>query len=344
MHILKENPKEGFMHVRADAPEDLWLLSRLINPNDQVRGSTERKIKIGGEDARNQKVVRKKMTLTLKVEKAEYEHDSLRILGTILDGPDDIARGNHHSIIIQPGDDLKITKTWLDWQRKKIEEATKQTKENILVVLFDREDALFCSLTNTGHTILARIKGDVAKKGEDGIATKDFWKTINEELKTYDERYKAKNIIAGSPAFWKDYLTTVLDPSLQKKTIYASISDTNEQTLQELLRRPEVKQALHDDRSAQEDSYLQELLGAIAKDKAAYGEKEIEEKANEGNLKNLLVSDNFLMKSREDNTYEHVENIMKTAEQGKATIFIIASKEAMKQLDGLGGIAGLIRW
>ena len=92
MHILKHDRKQGFLHLKADAPEDLWLLSRLINPGDTVRGSTERKLKIGGEDARNQKIVRKKMTLTLTTEKAVYEHDALRLLGTITDGPDDVAR------------------------------------------------------------------------------------------------------------------------------------------------------------------------------------------------------------------------------------------------------------
>lgn len=344
MHILKHNQKDGFLHVRADAPEDLWLLSRLINPGDAIRGSTERKLKIGGDDARNQKVVRKKMTLTLATEKAVYEHDALRVLGTITDGPDDIARGDHHSIIIQPGDELKITKEWLGWQLDKIKEATKNVKENILVVLFDREEALFCRLNNSGHDVISRIRGEVAKKGEDNITTKNFWKAITTQLAEYDNRYGPKNIIAASPAFWKDYLKEALDDALSKKTIYATVSDTNEQSLQELLRRPEVKQALQEDRSAHEDGLIQELLGAVAKDKAAYGIKEVEEKADEGNLKTLLVSDPYMMQAREKDTYAHVEHIMKVAEQGNATITIIASKEASKQLDGLGGIAGLTRW
>ena len=344
MHILKRNEREGFLHVRADTPEDLWLLSRLLDPGDAVRGSTERKLKIGGEDARNQKVVRKRMTLTLSVEKTAYEHDALRVLGTITDGPEDVARGDHHSITLQPGDDLKITKDWMGWQLEKLEEATKQSKENIIVALFDREEALFCHLTNTGQDVLSRIKGEVAKKGEEGIAVKDFWKAISAQLQEYDKRYNPRSIIAASPAFWKDYLKETLGEEQSKKTVYATVSDTNEQSLQELLRRPEVKQALHEDRSAHEDALVQGLLAAVAKDQAAYGTDEVEQKANEGNLKTLLVSDPHMMRCREEGTYERLEAMMKAAEQGKAQITIIASKEAAKQLDGLGGVAGIKRW
>ncbi|MBD3209409.1 pelota family protein [Candidatus Woesearchaeota archaeon] len=344
MHILKQDRKQGFLHVKADTPEDLWLLSRLIKPGDTVRGSTERKLKIGSEDARNQKVVRKKMTLTLQAEKTSYEHETLRILGTITDGPDDVARGEHHSLSIQQGDDLKITKEWMDWQLQKIEDATKQARENIIAVLFDREEATFLRLTNHDHDVLAKTKGDVAKKNEKNTVQSDFWHAINQQLRDYDKRYEPRSIIAASPAFWKDYLKAALDETVAKKTIYATVSDTNEQAINELLKRPELKQALQQDRSAQENHAIAELLHAISAGKAAYGVKEVERKANEGNLKALLVSDDHLMQEREHGNYDHTERIMHAAERGKADIMIVASKEASKQLDGLGGMAGLTRW
>jgi protein pelota len=139
-------------------------------------------------------------------------------------------------------------------------------------------------------------------------------------------------------------LQEALNEDLKKKTIYSAVSDTSEQALQELLRRPEVKQAVQNDRTAQEDRLVQELLHAIEKEQAAYGIDETEAKAAEGNLKTLLVSDEYLMHEREQGDYERLETVMKTAEQGKAEIIIIASKDASKQLDGLGGIAGLKRW
>jgi len=91
MRILKTDEKKGFKHLLLENQEDLWELSYIVESNDLVRGTTERKIKIGGEDARNQKVVRKKMTLSLRAEKTEYAHEVLKVLGTIVDGPDDVA-------------------------------------------------------------------------------------------------------------------------------------------------------------------------------------------------------------------------------------------------------------
>ena len=61
MKILKKDLKKGFAHLKTDSVEDLWYLSHIIDPGDSVRSSTERKIKIGGEDTRNQKVIRKKI-------------------------------------------------------------------------------------------------------------------------------------------------------------------------------------------------------------------------------------------------------------------------------------------
>ncbi len=345
MRILKKDLKKGFVHLKAESPEDLWHLSRVIAPNDHVRGSTERKIKIGGEDARNQKVVRKKMTLTLKVEKASYEHDNLRILGVITDGPDDIARGEHHSINVKEADDISITKTrWLTWEIDILKEAEKNTKENLLVVLFDRESALFARLTNKGQQILSSIKGEVQKKDNEETVVHNFWKAISTQLSEYDTKYKPRSIIAASASFWKEYLKETLSDDVTKKIIYASVSDTGEQALQELVKRPELKTALQQDRTAQEEGVIEDLLQAIAKEHAAYGLDEIEMKINEGNLKSLIISDGFLTKLREEGGYERLETIMKNAESGKATITIITSKDARKQLDGLSGIAGIRRW
>ncbi|MFP4523696.1 MAG: mRNA surveillance protein pelota [Candidatus Woesearchaeota archaeon] len=345
MRILKQDLKKGFMHLKAETAEDLWLLSRVLTIGDSARGQTERKLKLGGEDERNQKVTRKKMTLTVRVEKAEYEHDALRISGPITDGPEEVARGEYHTLTITPDDDVKVTKqAWMEWQLKAIKESTRGTKENILVALFDREQALFARLTGKGAQVISTMKGQVEKKDQDDQAKGDFWQDVAKQLDEYDQRYRPRSIIAGSPAFWKDYLKKALSDEVQKKTIYATVSDVNEQALQEVLKRPELKNALEQDRNAQERKLLDELLAAIAKDQGAYGVDEVEFKAQEGNLKRLLVSDAFLMRKREENEYEKVEDIMKAAERGKADVTIVTNKEACKQLDGLGGVAGLTRW
>ncbi len=291
------------------------------------------------------------MTLTLRTEKTEYAHEVLKVLGTITDGPDDVARGDHHSINFAEGDSIGITKNngkWPSWQEKKLEEACKAVKENILVILFDREEALFARLEGQGQQIVSRLQGNVTKKDQEGTGNGKFWDELTKEIITLNERYKPKSIIAASPAFWKDYLHKAINESgkeeISKKIIYSSVSDTNEQALGEVLKRPELKSALAMDRSAQENKIVEDILTAMSKDKAAYGIKDVEEKSKEGNLKTLIVTTNYLMKEREEGNYNCIETTMQNAEKGKADIMIISSAEASKQIDGIGGIAGIKRW
>lgn len=340
VHREKQLAKLAIEH-----PEDLWYLTHIIDVGDALKASTERKIKIGGEDARNQKVVRKKMTLTLTVEKVELGEGALRVLGIITDGPEDISRGEHHSFNLQEGDTFTITKkaAWAAWQEEKLQESIKAAKENILVVVFDREEALFAKLTTQGHQILSRLKGDVAKKGSDDSVVGNYWGQMIKQLTEYDTRMKPSSIIAASPAFWKDYVKGKLG-ELEGKTIFATVSGVDESALNELVKRPELKSALSADRSAKELVIVEELLVAVSKDTAAYGIEEVEQKANEGALLNIIVSEHFLQQCREEGNYEQLDTILKTAESTKAKIVLISTEDALKQLDGLGGIAGKLRW
>lgn len=344
MKVLKKDLRSGFVHVLVQSVEDLWYLSHIIDPNDKVRAKTERKIKIGGEDARNQKIIRKKMALSIVVEKVSYKDQNLRVLGTIVDGPDDVARGAHHSFNVGEQDDVQITKVhWPSWQLEKLEESM-QEKESILLVLFDRQQALFALLSNAGYTLLSNLKGAVAKKDMEKQAKGNFWKEIAQQISVYLERYKCQSIIAASSPFWKTYVSEQIDESISKKVIYASVSSVDEQAISELLKRPELSGALKKDRSAKESLLVDDLLKTLSKDQLAYGFKDVSEKVNEGSVKEVVISDTYLLEARENNTYRKIDDLLRLAESMKAKVHIITTKEALKQIDGLGGIAGTLRW
>jgi len=165
MRILKHDKKHGVVTVLVENPDDLWDLHSVVDVGDSARASTERKIKLGGSEEKS-RVVRKKVTLTLTVEKAEYDSDELRLLGPITDGPDDIPRGNAHSFTIRVGDELTLQKEWANYQLDRLQEATKQ-RNAVLVILFDREKALFLNVTGRGVEELLELKGNVAKKDVD---------------------------------------------------------------------------------------------------------------------------------------------------------------------------------
>jgi len=344
MRIVKKNLKMGEIEVVVTNNEDLWYLSNILEEGDLVSGNTERKIKIGSDD--NSKTVRKYVFLEIKTEKIEFvpENNALRILGVITKGPDDVPLGEHHSFNTEINDKLKIKKTsWPSYILEKLEESTKE-KSNILMVAFDREEVKYALLKNSGYTIISEKKGDVQKKQDETQKTGNFYKDISLQIKEYVDRYKIQNVIIASPAFWKEYLLKELSEEIKKKTISSTISGVDESSFQELLKRPELHKLLENERTSKELQIIDEIMDAIRKEKACYGFDECKQKIEEGATLKLAVSENLIVDMREKGTYFRIDKLLKNAEKVRTKIMIISGKESAKKLDGLGGIAGILRW
>jgi protein pelota len=344
MQIIKKNLKYGEITVKITDVEDLWHLSHIIDKSDVVRGQTERKIKIGNDE--NAKTVRKPMYLVLGVEKIEYEpeNNSLRILGPIKEGPDDISLGSYHSFNVSEKDIITIVKEkWAKYEIDRLSEAEKP-KTVSLLVLFDREEAIIAFLTRKGYQKIAEIKGDVQKKSDDEKKKGDFYKEIYDKIIECEKRTNVNNLIVASPAFWKDYLLAKFSDEHKKKTIIATISDVSESAIGELMRRPELNKALENQRMSQELKEIEELMKAISDEKAFYGLVESKEKILLGSAEKVYVSENFLKKIKEKENYEEIDDLLMTAEDMNSRIYIFTSSEPCHKLDSLGGIAGISRW
>jgi len=347
MQIIKKNLKQGEVTVKVNNPEDLWFLSQIIDIGDNILGKTERKIKIGKEDERKQRVTKKTVFLEIKTERIEFHKysDNLRVSGVILKGPEEVPRGSHHTFKLEPGSVVTIKKPeWLGYQLEKLREATQNIRTKILVVLMDREEALFALLKNHGFEILGSIKGDVPKKNIETTEKKNFYTQIVEKLKEYNKRLQPDNIIIASPSFWKEYLMKEMPKELKEKITLSTCSDVKETAIKEVLQKPELFKVLESDRAAKELGMIEALLKAIAKDEACYGQKECGEKIRLGAVKELFVSYDFMQRAREKGKHIEVEGLMKLAEKMSADVHILSTEEAEKKLIGLGGIAGILRW
>lgn len=335
MKVLFKDFKKGFVKLIVESPEDLWYLSQIIEPEDRIQGKAERKIKLGNEGEK-QKIIKKTMAVEIEAEKIDYS-SSLKVLGKITKGPEDIPAGSHQSITVSKGDTITITKSqWLSFQINKLEES-QQPKINILLVAFDREEAIFGNLSNSGIEVLSRKKGNVAKKDFENAGS-NFYKELAKDIEEYELRLKPDQIIIASPSFWKEYLMKEIKDA--KKIIQAGCSDVSENSLKEIIKRPELKSALEKSRSSQDEKRIEELMENIAKNLAFYGINEAKEKIEIGNVKVLFVSEKFMKEKKEKNNYKELEQLMKTAEKMGAELVIIGESQ---QLDGLGGIAGILR-
>lgn len=345
MKIIRDAPKDGLLEVVPEHADDLWLLSQVIDAQDEVSGKTIRKIKLEGE--RKSDIIKKIIFLKLSVEKVEYGTE-LRITGKILEGPDDVARGSFHTLAVEPGQALTIVKpAWLLFQRQRIKDAADAKPPTILVCAFDREDAIVARMTGKGHEILHSLHGDVANKRVQSKTNKNFFVELIALLKEDVARFGAEKVILASPAFWKDELLKELkDAELRKKVVLATVSSADEHGVVEALKRPETQEALRQERAAKELQLVEQVLAGIAKGSAvAYGVHEVEEAANAGAITTLLVTDGIIAKTRLEGTFPLIDSILRAVDAAKGTVVIVSSShDAGKKLDGLGGIAAMLRY
>ncbi|MEK6809382.1 MAG: mRNA surveillance protein pelota [Nanoarchaeota archaeon] len=345
MQLITSDFKKGSVKLKITDKDDLWYLSHLIDQGDIVRGKTTRKIKIG--EGENAKPVKKTYTLSIKTETVELTETSVRINGKVTEEMEDVPKGSYQSITLEETSEFSLEKPqWLSYQKQKLQEACEK-RYDYLLCLFDREEVLFALTKKFGYEILASLKGEVQKKAKAVEIKKDFQEEIIKTLESYYERYKPSAIILASPAFYKEDLYKKIPASdLKKKIVLAICSDISERSLDEVMRRPELAETLKHSRARQEQILVEELLKEINKnDKAAYGWKEVEEAANSGSVLKLLLTDDFIHKKRLAGEFVDVDRAMKAVDSLQGEIHIISSEsDAGKKLNGLGGIAAILRY
>jgi protein pelota len=348
MRIIHKDLKNGELKFEVDSLDDLWYLSHIITEGDRVSGRSFRKIKLGGE-GENQKIIKKAFFLTIDVEKVEFSKYSniLRVSGKTTEGFEDVPKASYHTFGMEPGETFTLHKeSFLSYQIEKLEEASSEKQPELLLLVLDREDAYFAVMKKYGYETLTHLQGNVQKKGIEHNTT-NFYLDVYKTLSDYDARYKPSNIIVASPIFFKeDFMKEVNDPEIKKKIVLAICSSVTDNAFNELLKRDEVKSVLMKDKITKEMKLVESLMTEISKEgKATYGFNETEQASYAGAVDSLLITDNFILKKREENDFEKVDNIMKSIDRSKGKINIISSEhDGGKQLDGLGGIGAILRY
>ena len=345
MQLISSDFKKGLVKLKVTDKDDLWYLSHLIDQTDIIRGKTTRKIKIG--DSENAKSVKKTYTLSIQAETVELTENSVRVNGKVMEETEDVPKGSYQSITLEEASEFSIEKSqWLSYQKQKLQEACEK-KYDYLLCLFDREEVLFALTKKFGYEILTTLKGEVQKKAKAVEIKKDFQEEIIKALEAYHQRYKPSAIILASPAFYKEDLYKKMTPSeLKKKIVLATCSDISERSLDEVMRRPELAETLKHSRARQEQILVEELLKEINRDdKAAYGWKEVKDAVNSGSVLKLLLTDDFIHKRRLSGGFAEIDQSMRTVDSLQGEIHIISSEsDAGKKLNGLGGIAVILRY
>ncbi|MFT4308249.1 MAG: hypothetical protein ACMXYM_02665 [Candidatus Woesearchaeota archaeon] len=332
---LERRDKERVVLTIEDT-EDLWFALKLVEPGSVVVGSGTRKVAAGEKD-----VVRKTYRFELDVERAELQPSGLRVLGTVRNELEDVTKGSHQSILVQAGDRIELVRSWDPLSEAKLERALNRTKHEYLVVLFDRDFALFTEVSGKGSREIERLTGDVARKGYES-GSEDFFTTITRESERLAQRGYSAVILAGS-SMWLEEIKK-REPKVPVR--YVPIEGADSSSVTSLLSRREIAEELSALGGMNEAGLVEELLRRISTEKTyAYGYEDVEKAIEYGAAETILITQRALEKAYEQEMFERITALLERAEAVQARVQIIdTDAQAMMKLDSLGGIAALLRY
>jgi protein pelota len=323
--ILDQNREEGYVHLELENEDDLWHLKELIKPGDSVKAKTKR-TKLDGRE-------KKTCTLTLEVEKAEYQEDRLRVTGEITEGEEDIELG-YHTFNLEPGKRFKMYKDFTDTEWEDLQEAEQKRSYTVLFCLVQKGEADFYLLKESGIEDLSSMDQNIPGKL---YADQDTGESFYREIASYIERTaeKVDKIVIGGPGFTKQKVKNMLDQSVQKKTMVQDTSVTGKTGLNEAIKRGALDKVVEDSRIGTESKAVEEFLQELRDGDASYGEP-VKQLAERGAVKNLLITPR---KKRENK-----EIVEKVEQQGGEVQVIHTDHEAGERLEEFGGIAAELRY
>lgn len=356
MQILFNNTANGELKVQIDSLDDLWILYNIIQPEDHIKGRTVRRVSLREGDAGT----RKPMTLFLHVKKVEFHEFSnrLRVLGTILEGPQDwVSIGDHHTFNLEPGKRITIFKE--KWFRNDIERIkrnlNKKESSMALCVAIENGLANLALLSNYSLNIITEIQENIPgkryAKQHHQKAVERFYNSVSTVLEENINRHHISLVMLCGPGFTKeDFLHYYQenfsngDKAVQMRTLNASSGELS--AIYEILRNGTVAEQMVDFKVAQEEMLMTQFIENLGKDDGtvAYGLDDTLIASQMGAIEDLLVCD-IMVRTSDLELREKIEEILNNTEKMRGNVHILSTKNpAGEQLEGYGNIAGILRY
>jgi protein pelota len=349
MKILTLDTKTGYVKIKADNLDDLWILSRLIDTGDLVSGETSRIIK----KEEGQEGIRKRVFVKLRVEKVDFakQTNTLRLLGTITESSNpDIPLRSHHTLAVEPGDVISVSKELKKWHIERLKEAEESAKRpKLLLCAADYGEATIAVLREFGIEFLTDISKTLPGK-EDVKYEENKEEFIRELAKVLEQTAKNQNIskiVVGGIGFFAENMKKLLNkfPYLQKNALIVKISHSDKTGINELIKRGVVDQVVKHNRISDETKIIEEFFQRIAtKGLATYGFEHVKKAAEYGAVEQLLISDNTIKEYKEKDKFPELDSLMSAAEKASGKITIISTEhDAGERFDKIG-LAALLRF
>jgi protein pelota len=352
MRVAERETVEGGRERVTLVPEsldDLWHLSHVIEPGDRVAGDTTRRIQRDDEQLRDTGGEREHLWVAIRVEDVEFAKfaNRLRVGGEIVDCSREDQLGHHHTLNVEPHDEVTVEKRWKPDQRERIEEAVEASENpDVAVATVEEGEAHVHTVAQFGTEERAAITAPTGK-GEYARPREELFGELAEVLRRMD----VDAIILAGPGFTKrdalDYVRQEA-PELTDLITVVDTSSVGDRGVHEVLKRGAVEDVQQQTRIAEESTLIDELTERIADGaKVAYGPESVAEAAEYGAVEHLLVLDSNLRAERQGGGDWDVDAdaVIESVEQqgGEVTVFS-SDFDPGRQLANLGGIAALLRY
>lgn len=345
MKIIHKDLDHNTIKVVPETLDDIWHLSNIIQPDDLVRAVTFRTDEQATDKVRTKKSPKKKMKLGIRVEQVKFHEfsDRLRIHGIIEEGMQDL--GSHHTfnVTADAHDVLAIVKEhWKAYELKRLEEAVKQTSESlVLFVSLDNDEATIAVLRNSGIQWIASVESHQSgKQYQSENMEKQYFGDI---IKIIEEKMTEQTtLVIVGPGFTKDHLSAYGKEKhslLFDNCLLYATGNEGMNGIHEAMRSGVVEHIAKENRVVQETLVVDKVFLEIKKNGlVAYGFDDVKRAIDTGAVDLLVIADSKVRTKKGDILLQKAEEIQSDF------IIVNSAHDAGKKLEGLGGIAAVLRY
>ncbi|MCH2440478.1 MAG: hypothetical protein MK220_04020 [Candidatus Poseidoniia archaeon] len=335
--------RDGTVRLRLEHDDDLYHLDLLLEPGDAVRASTKRREATQADRLRPGRGAKQKLTLTLAVEKVEYQPfgQRLRCHGPITEAKRDV--GQHHTLLLGPGDDLTLAKPeWAPHHKRRLREAA-QPAVRALAVAVEADSVVLAEVRPYGIREL-RALNRAGGKGAGGETQKAFFArviaSVADALGSGGTGGKAALIVIG-PGFLKEDLLKQARADAPEQWGGATAVTAGQGGLagvHEALRTGKLPQAAAQAQLQRELEAVAALSDALARDRATYGAAQLRAALEAGAGERLLIL-------APETRSPQGRQLLALAEQARTEVIEVSPHHHGGEiLAGLGGAAAVLRY
>jgi len=329
--------------------DDLWHLQYVIEPGDRVAGRTSRRIQRDDDRLRDTGGERESMSITIEIEEAEFHEfaNRLRVSGDIVECSREDQLGHHHTLNVETFDEISIEKVWKPDQNDRLAQAEAAAdRPDVAIATVEEGAAHVHTVSQSGAEERTTLTGPTGK-GEFARDRSELF----DELATVLANLDPDAVILAGPGFTKqDALDHLEDahPDLADRVSVVDTSSVGDRGVHEVFSRGAVDDVLAETRLADEAAAIDELMRRIKEgETAVYGPEAVERAAEFGAVEELLILDERLRAERGDQGEWPIDvnDVIESVEHQGGDVTVFTSEfDPGRQLEGLGGIAALLRY